>query len=442
MNSFFDKIDKYFSSKYVNSRGRRYIYDNNINNIKELETFLEKKRIELDKKGNNDGFGIKTLHDLTLFLKKYDEENEVIIQTEFDNVDINNIDNFELKNNDIENDYDKYLNSSLFSKYVYNFYKSKYVTLRSKGLLEEFNIKNIKDLNTFLKSNKSTLDLKGYGTKSISDLEILYEFLLKCLLFNKDNVESNDLVISNQNYIIESNNEKFNHEDLFKTYVHQYFNNQNITIRSKKVIEDLNIKNLKDLGNILKNNEKIYKIRGCGTKTITDLENLYLYILKKESELKIDNVNDERVLFYNILNISFIDDESLILSSQKKLNIFNFTLKYFDDIFSDLSKSLIIALKDKIGLELLDSERNKINGLTTERLRQLNRRLFENKFSSSKEKILKVLNFSDQNIIIDKPFILFKEEISKFKNDEYFNYRFILFIYFITANKKYRKFRV
>ena len=328
--------------------------------------------------------------------------------------------------------YDQYLSSSLFSKYVYKFYKSKNVTVRSKGLLEEFNIKNLKDLNIFLKSNKSTRDLKGYGTKSIYDLKILYEFLLKCLLFDKDEVESYDLVISNLNNIIESDNEKFIDEDLFNTYVHQFFNNHNITIRSKKVIEDLNIKNLKDLGNILKNNEKIYKIRGCGTKTITDLENLYLFILKKESELKIDNVNNERVLFYSILKNSFIDDESLVLSSQKKLNIFNFTLKYFDDIFSDLSKFLTIALKDNIGLKLLDSERNKINKLTTQRLRQLNKRLFETKFSSSKEKILKVLNFSDQNIIFDKPFILFKEEISKYKNDEYFNYRFILFIYFIV----------
>lgn len=432
MSSFSDKIDKYFSSKYVNTRGRRYLYDNNISSTQELRKYLEKKTYEFENKinkGNTDGFGYKTLHDLSNFLKYCDDNESSVLQNnlELDGNDSDIIDN-EKSNSNLE----KFTDDILFSKHVDKYFYTKNVTIRSKNLLKEFSIKNLNNLKEFLNNNKTPINLKGYGSKSISDLENLYHYLIIKYFDSKIEDEPYEINLFNQEGTNEELKEEFIHEDLFKTYVDQFFKNENVTVRSKKAIESLNIKNLVDLSNILKNSYKVFLLRGYGKKTISDLDNLYQFILKKETESNVDNVNNERVLFYNILNISFIDDESLILSSQKKLNIFNFTLKYFDDIFSDLSKSLTIALKDNIGLKLLDSERNKIDGLTTERLRQLNRRLFENKFSSSKEKILKILNFSDQNIIFDKPFILFKEEISKFKDDEYFNYRFILFIYFIV----------
>lgn len=431
MSSFSDKIDKYFSSKYVNTRGRRYLYENNISNTQELRKYLEKKTYEFENKinkGNTDGFGYKTLHDLSNFLKYCDDNESSVLQN---NLELERNDSDIIDNEKSNSNLKKFTDDILFSKHVDKYFYTKNVTIRSKNLLKEFSIKNLNNLKEFLNNNKTPINLKGYGSKSISDLETLYQYLIIKYFDSKIEDEPYEINLFNQEGINEELKEEFIHEDLFKTYVDQFFKNENVTIRSKKAIEALNIKNLVDLSNILKNSYKVFLLRGYGTKTISDLDNLYQFILKKETESNVDNVNNERVLFYNILKFYNIDEETLLLSSQKKLNIFNFIYKYFDDIFSELSKSMMIVLKYNLGFELLDSEKRKIDGLTNERIRQLNYRFYENKFTLFKDKINKLINFSDQEILFDKSFIKFNDELLKYQKDDNFNYKFYLFIYFI-----------
>ena len=396
----------------------------------ELEMFLDRKRDELEGnkiKGKSDGFGFKTLHDLNLFLKYYDEENESEISN---NIEVSNDESKDKLDNDLIEG--KSFDKDLFKTYVDYFFNNQNVTIRSKNLLNDFKINNLNDLRQILKNSHEIYSSKGYGPKSVSDLENLYNFLLKKY------VESDIRILNDnpRNFNITENNilneEKFIHEDLFKTYVDQFFRNEDVTIRSKNVIEDLNIKNLLDLNTILKNSQKIYSLRGYGVKTISDLEKLYLYILKKESESKIENVNNERVLFYNILSYSYVDDESLLLASKKEIDIFKFVSMYFDDIFFDLSKSSKLVLKYNIGFTLLEEEIKKIEGLTKERIRQLNHRLSESRFSIFKEKIIQILKLSNQEIIFNKSFVIFNNEILKFKSDENFNYKLYLFIYFVV----------
>jgi hypothetical protein len=434
MNQFLDNIEKYFSIKKLNVRGRKFIYANNILSRNELGIFLKKKRDELERnkiKYKSDGFGMKTIHDLTLFLNYYDEENKnELHNSEFQKV--NQIENNKKQsNNQLVLFEEKIINTNLFKTYLDNFYNNGFVTKRTKKLLDKLNINNFKDLETFLKSSQNIYKLKGFGTKSQSDLNNLHLFLIKNYFESDSESKKNELDIINKNVNKDLYEEINFHEDLFNIYIEQFYDNKDVTVRSKNLLKDFNIKNLVHLKNLLDSKEKLFILKGYGLGTIIDLENLYIFISSKYSELTNKNVNNERVLFYNIINYYDVDDDSLLLASQKKLNIFNFISKYFDIIFSNLSTYLLIILKYNIGFTLLDSEKKIFNSLTNKEIGSLNRRFFKHKFILYKEKIIKLLELSDQKLEFNQPYIIFNDEVLKYKNEDLFNYKFYLFIYFI-----------
>jgi hypothetical protein len=346
MSEFLDILDKYFFQMNINSRGKNYIYAKNIKTRDELAELLEIKQKELiyDKSlKTNDGFGLKTLSDLTKFLEYYDNE-------------------------------------------IKNKYNDK-VETKTENKEEALSINSPKETSE------------------------------------------------------ESHNTKWNHEGFFKNYVNEYFNLKKITIRSKNAIAGLRITNLNDLQTLLNNKHIIFQIKGYGTKTITDLENLYKFITSSKSFNDIDTKVNINVELQNILNSSSVDNEYLIQACEGKLKIFPLIIKHFDQIFSILSKSFKLILKYNLGLQLTNEEKVKLNSLTKERVRQINKRLLDNNFKSIKLKIEQLLKFSDQDIKFNDNYIFFKEELNKYGIHATTNYKVYLFVYFII-NEEYDYFNL
>jgi hypothetical protein len=251
---------------------------------------------------------------------------------------------------------------------------------RVKSFIAYYQISNIDQLNEFLNNPEDIIRTRNYGLKTIEDLKLFK----KCL---EDDTLS---LIEDAVY----------HDNPFLNSIYHLCAKNHMNARALNFIIKNQIVDLEELNYWIEEALDTKKIESIGSKTIHDLRFIQYNLIASESG--IDQVYTA-LRKEMLLNLGFVVNnlEFLKQASEHKLDVADFILHYFDEIFHQLAKSSKTRIKVIFSLPISMEESEKYNTYTKERLRQINKILEGIEFNQFKEK----LNFLISYASVDYKFI-------------------------------------
>lgn len=258
----------------------------------------------------------------------------------------------------------------------------KFFSNRVKSFIDHYQISNIDQLNDFLNNPEQIIKTRNYGLKTIEDLKLFK----KCL--EDDTLSLKEDAIYHDNPFLNS---------IYHLCAKNHMNARAINFIIKNKIVDLD-----ELNYWIEEALDTKKIESIGSKTIHDLRFIQYNLIASESGID-EAYTTLRKDF--LLNLGFVVNNIELLkeASENKLDVANFLIYYFDEIFHQLSKSAKTSLKVIFSLPLDEEASNKYNNYTKERLRQINKILEVIEFNQFKDKIQFLIQYSSINYKFGNP---------------------------------------